>query len=31
MLGPQDIPYAGGLFFLTDDFNDDYPDSPPEV
>ena len=31
MLGPQDTPYAGGLFFLTADFPDDYPDSGPEV
>ena len=31
MLGPQDTPYAGGLFFLTADFKDDYPNSPPEV
>ena len=31
MLGPQDTPYAGGLFFLTADFKDDYPNSKPEV
>jgi len=31
MLGPQDTPYAGGLFFLTADFPDDYPNSKPEV
>ena len=31
MLGPQDTPYAGGLFFLTVDFPDDYPKSAPEV
>lgn len=31
MLGPQDTPYAGGLFFLTVDFPDDYPNSAPEV
>ena len=31
MLGPQDTPYAGGLFYLTADFPDDYPDHGPEV
>ena len=31
MLGPQDTPYADGLFFLTADFPDDYPNSKPEV
>ena len=31
MLGPQDTPYAGGLFFLTADFPEDYPIHAPEV
>ena len=31
MLGPQDTPYANGLFFLTADFPDDYPKKGPEV
>ena len=31
MLGPQDTPYAGGLFFLTADFKDNYPLTAPEV
>ena len=31
MLGPQDTPYAGGLFFLTADFKDNYPKTAPEV
>ena len=31
MLGPQDTPYAGGLFYLTADFPNDYPNSGPEV
>ena len=31
MLGPQDTPYAGGLFYLTADFPDDYPKKGPEV
>ena len=31
MLGPQDTPYRGGLFYLTADFPDDYPDHGPEV
>ena len=29
--GPQDTPYAGGLFFLTADFPDTYPNDKPEV
>ena len=31
MLGPQDTPYANGLFFLTADFPKDYPKKGPEV
>ena len=31
LLGPQDTPYGGGLFTLTADFPDDFPDSGPEV
>ena len=31
MLGPQDTPYAGGLFYLTADFPDDYPNHGPIV
>ena len=31
LLGPQDTPYGGGLFFLTADFPDNFPDSKPEV
>ena len=31
LLGPVDTPYAGGMFFLTADFPDDYPDKKPEI
>ena len=31
MLGPQDTPYAGGLFYLTAKFPDDYPTHGPKV
>ena len=31
MLGPQDTPYAGGLFFLTADFPNNYPKIGPEI
>ena len=31
MLGPQDTPYAGGLFFLTADFPNNYPNLGPEI
>ena len=31
LIGPQDTPYAGGIFILTADFPDDYPNGKPEV
>ena len=31
LLGPQDTPYAGGMFFLTADFPEDYPRVKPEI
>ena len=31
LIGPQDTPYAGGMFFLTADFPDDYPQKKPEI
>ena len=31
LLGPQDTPYAGGLFFLSVDFQPGYPKVKPEV
>ena len=31
LIGPQDTPYAGGMFFLTADFPDDYPQKRPEI
>ena len=31
MLGPQDTPYAGGLFYLIADFPDDYPNHGPKI
>ena len=31
LLGPQDTPYAGGMFFLTADFPDTYPQTKPEI
>ena len=31
LCGPIDTPYAGGMFFLTADFTDDYPQKKPEV
>ena len=31
LLGPVDTPYAGGMFFLTADFPDDYPEKKPEI
>ena len=31
LAGPSDTPYAGGMFFLTADFPDNYPIGCPEV
>ena len=31
LLGPQDTPYAGGMFFLSVDFPEGYPKVRPEV
>ena len=31
LVGPTDTPYAGGMFFLTADFPDNYPTGKPEV
>ena len=31
LVGPQDTPYAGGMFFLTADFPDTYPQTKPEI
>ena len=31
LLGPVDTPYAGGLFILTADFTEKYPNEKPEV
>ena len=31
LIGPIDTPYAGGTFFLTADFSEDYPNKKPEV
>ena len=31
LIGPIDTPYAGGTFFLTADFTEDYPKKKPEV
>ena len=31
LVGPQDTPYAGGMFFLTADFPETYPKTKPEV
>ena len=31
MIGPQDTPYAGGLFFLEAVFPEDYPKNGPKI
>ena len=31
LLGPKDTSYKGGLFYLSIDFPNDYPEKPPEV
>ena len=31
LIGPVDTPYAGGLFILTTDFPEKYPEQKPEV
>ena len=31
LIGPIDTPYAGGMFFLTADFTEGYPETKPEV
>ena len=31
LIGPIDTPYAGGMFFLTSDFTENYPNEKPEV
>ena len=31
LVGPQDTPYAGGMFFLTADFPETYPKTKPEI
>jgi ubiquitin-conjugating enzyme E2 D/E len=31
LAGPVDTPYAGGMFFLTAAFSEDYPEKKPEV
>ena len=31
LTGPYDLPYAGGKFLLTIDFDEDYPNKKPEI
>ena len=31
LVGPTDTPYAGGMFFLSVEFTEDYPEERPEV
>ena len=31
IIGPTDTPYAGGMFFLSVEFTEDYPEERPEV
>ena len=31
IFGPEDTPWEAGIFFLTLDFTEDYPNKPPSV